>query len=100
MRGPWLKTPLLFLLLLFSRLTGTAICEDATTDTTTQDNATADGAVLIDGDDNESQDEVHTSVPYTTSSPPETEIADPGSGEPGESTYFFCIIPLCLYGSR
>ncbi|XP_047220415.1 transmembrane protein 154 [Girardinichthys multiradiatus] len=82
MRGPWLKTPLLFLLLLFSRLTGTAFCEDASTDTTTPGNATADGEVLKDGDDDESQDEDHALIPYTTSSPPETEIEDPGSGEP------------------
>ncbi|KAK5598922.1 hypothetical protein CRENBAI_001888 [Crenichthys baileyi] len=82
MRGPWLKTPLLFLLLLFSHLTGTAFCEDASTDTPMPDIATGDGMVLKDGDDNENQDEVHTSVPYTTSSPPETEIEDPGSGEP------------------
>ncbi|XP_008304437.1 transmembrane protein 154 [Stegastes partitus] len=84
MRGPWLKTPLLLLLLLLTSLTGTVLCDEdegAEPETGTEDEVS----------DPEAVDDAATEIPATDPSPTETEGSDPAEentvDHSGDETY-------------
>ncbi|KAM4595060.1 transmembrane protein 154 isoform 2-T2 [Fundulus diaphanus] len=82
MRGPRLETPLLFLLLLLSSLTGTAHSEDGGTDSQTTDRTDTDDGNDKSAETVEAEFMSISLVPPANPNPPGTDEEGSGSGSP------------------